>query len=256
MTFDLQVQPFAGIVSEVSQSTPRLLINREVVGPFSSPWKGRRNDVVLKGDIVTGIKRLVKLLEWTEVMDAIVTEESDNWKNKKEAERMASEKEKTELVETNLKMTKPNGPNRTRNFHTVTGNSTQNPTSRLQVLFPGTTAQANEQFEVKKHFNANGTLPGNGVSSPGNTNKTNFKQSLFACNSVARRTPLLPFRYTHRPGAEMSGNFKSIDPSRDLASAGFGLGDGSKDTSDVKFYVESSSDSDSSSSDDSEDSEG
>ena len=61
----LEVYPFAGLVEEVSKSTPRLLINREIVGPFKKKVR-RSNDAVIKGDIVDGVEKLVKALDWTE----------------------------------------------------------------------------------------------------------------------------------------------------------------------------------------------
>jgi len=276
------VQPFAGIVSEASRSTPRLLINREVVGPFASPWGGRRNDVVLKGDIVTGVKRLVKLLDWTDEMLQRVTEANENWKNEKNAEREKREKLKQELKESQAN---GNGAQK-REYHTVA--QTTNKSTPNRTLFPNRSIRTNEKMDIDNLSNLVITtlnnpvkksgkneplsgnapsksgntppLPGNGTSLPGNRpprkdpsakvaspnfNKTVSKESLFACNSVARRVPLLPFRYTHRNDLEQSGNYRTIDPNSDLASAGFGLA-----AAKIKkeFYVESSSDSDSSSS--------
>lgn len=272
--FVLQVQPFAGILSEASQSTPRLLINREVVGPFASPWKGRRNDVTLKGDIVCGVKRLVKLLEWDNEMSQIVTEENENWKNRKQAEMEEKQKAKLELKES----TTPSNGTQSRGYHTVSGKAvTQNSTSK-PTLFPARTIRTNEKMNLEKLSNLGKNVnvstktaaspPGNVISGSGtsfsgredtssspNTNKTTTNESLFRCNSVARREPLLPFRYTHRTSSELPGKYRSIDPKSDLACAGFGLG-GTKDSKKADFYVDSSSDSDSSSSSSSSDSDG
>lgn len=262
------MEPFAGIVSEVSRSTPRLLINREAVGPFASPWKGRRNDVTLKGDVVSGIKRLVKLLEWNDEMFQIVTEGNENWKNKKELE-MKEEEEETESKKNEKPSHKPNGNTTARGFHTLAGNSTQD--SRQSSFLPSTLSQSKRKSDSETLSNSkqnislpsktvprNGpSLPGNGTSLPGNgtslpghrvISNPSAKQTLFTCNSVARRTPLLPFRYTHRPAVETLGNFRTINPKSDLASAGFGR----RESKGAKFYVESSSDSSDSSSSDSE----
>ncbi|EDO47672.1 predicted protein, partial [Nematostella vectensis] len=87
MGTSLEVEPFAGIVNEVSRSTPRVLINRESVGPFLHPWRRRPKDVVLKGDIVSSVKRLAKLLEWTDSMDNIIETADKEWEGKKSAKK-------------------------------------------------------------------------------------------------------------------------------------------------------------------------
>ena len=70
----LEVYPFASLIDEVNRSVPRVLINREVVGPFVKRKK-RPNDVVIKGDIVEGVQRLVKLLGWTESIEFLMKQE-------------------------------------------------------------------------------------------------------------------------------------------------------------------------------------
>ena len=70
----LEVYPFAGLVEEVRKSAPRILINREVVGPFVKRRK-RPNDVVVKGDIVEGVRYLARLLGWTEAIEMLLSQE-------------------------------------------------------------------------------------------------------------------------------------------------------------------------------------
>lgn len=70
----LEVYPFAGLVDEVSRSTPRILINRDIVGPFVRRKK-RPNDVVVKGDIVESVRHLVQLLGWTESIEFLMKKE-------------------------------------------------------------------------------------------------------------------------------------------------------------------------------------
>jgi hypothetical protein len=305
-------------VSEVSRSTPRLLINREVVGPFASPWKGRRNDVVLKGDVITGIKRLVKLLEWSDVMNDIVDEENKKWKSENEQDlelSIRSDADASSITQPTINLsTKPSNGTRendSRNYHTLTGNLNTKPKNEVEKnevekneveknevekneaswnynTFTGNSVlnsttkeslcrrrnlEKEDKIDVNNASNSTRTLrllAGNGTkfSLPGkckvfNQSSTGFdngkdssqlklpgKDSLFSCNSVARRMPLLPFRYTHRTIPEsLSGNFKNIDPSRDLASAGFGMGR-PKSNGSEQCYLSSSSDSDTSSSDD------
>ncbi|XP_064121448.1 NAD-dependent protein deacetylase sirtuin-3-like [Macrobrachium nipponense] len=56
----LEVYPFAGIADAVSRQTPRVLINRELVGSFGT----RANDYMLLGDLTSSVKRLVKSIGW------------------------------------------------------------------------------------------------------------------------------------------------------------------------------------------------
>lgn len=256
-----QVQPFAGIVSEVSRSTPRLLINREVVGPFASPWGGRRNDIVLKGDVITGVKRLVKLLDWTDTMTNIIEKENKKWKSNEEEENPDSSTPSLTAPTAD----KPNGTldNNTRKYHTLAGNledkrinknedfaqNLVSDSTTNRTLFPERNFGKNDRTSTNNSLNNTRTFslltPGNArnLHLPGkdkefnqsssdvnenNSSQLGFrpeKDGLFSCNSVARRRPLLPFRYTHRTLPESSsGNYKCIDPSKDLASAGFGMG--------------------------------
>ena len=67
----LEVEPFASLVYEVGRSVPRTLFNRAAVGPFSSKRK-RPNDVVVKGDITEGIRKIVDALDWTSDIDTLI----------------------------------------------------------------------------------------------------------------------------------------------------------------------------------------
>lgn len=58
----LEVYPFAGIADAVGKFTPRVLINRDVVGSFGT----RIGDVILNGDIVESIWDLAKEIGWSE----------------------------------------------------------------------------------------------------------------------------------------------------------------------------------------------
>ena len=73
----LEVYPFAGLVEEVSKSAPRILINREVVGPFVKRRK-RPNDIVVKGDIVESVRHLARLLGWTEAIEMLLSQEKSS----------------------------------------------------------------------------------------------------------------------------------------------------------------------------------
>ncbi|XP_022362779.1 NAD-dependent protein deacetylase sirtuin-3, mitochondrial isoform X1 [Enhydra lutris kenyoni] len=71
----LEVEPFASLSEAVRSSVPRLLINRDLVGPFA--WRPRGTDVVQLGDVVQGVERLVELLGWTEELQELVQRETD-----------------------------------------------------------------------------------------------------------------------------------------------------------------------------------
>lgn len=69
-----QVEPFASLSEAVQKSVPRLLINRDLVGPFAlSP---RSKDVAQLGDVVHGVERLVDLLGWTQELRDLIQQET------------------------------------------------------------------------------------------------------------------------------------------------------------------------------------
>ncbi|XP_029903811.1 NAD-dependent protein deacetylase sirtuin-3, mitochondrial [Myripristis murdjan] len=71
MGTSLEVEPFASLSGAVRGSVPRLLINRDLVGPFA--WGGsRHNDVVQLGDVVSGVRALVDALGWTQELDTLM----------------------------------------------------------------------------------------------------------------------------------------------------------------------------------------
>ncbi|XP_068230211.1 NAD-dependent protein deacetylase sirtuin-3-like isoform X2 [Palaemon carinicauda] len=55
-----KVYPFAGIADAVKRQTPRVLINRELVGSFGT----RENDYMLLGDLTSSVERLIKAIGW------------------------------------------------------------------------------------------------------------------------------------------------------------------------------------------------
>ncbi|XP_039077474.1 NAD-dependent protein deacetylase sirtuin-3, mitochondrial isoform X2 [Hyaena hyaena] len=71
----LEVEPFASLSEAVRSSVPRLLINRDLVGPFA--WRPRSRDVVQLGDMVHGVERLVELLGWTEELQDLMQQEDE-----------------------------------------------------------------------------------------------------------------------------------------------------------------------------------
>ncbi|XP_072236004.1 NAD-dependent protein deacetylase sirtuin-3, mitochondrial isoform X1 [Leuresthes tenuis] len=70
MGTSLEVEPFASLAGAVRSSVPRLLINRDAVGPFA--WGRRTHDVMQLGDVVSGVRALVDALGWTQELDALM----------------------------------------------------------------------------------------------------------------------------------------------------------------------------------------
>ncbi|XP_015992682.1 NAD-dependent protein deacetylase sirtuin-3, mitochondrial isoform X1 [Rousettus aegyptiacus] len=70
----LQVEPFASLSAAVRNSVPRVLINRDVVGPLA--WCPRSRDVVQLGDLVHSVEKLVELLGWTGEMKDLLQRET------------------------------------------------------------------------------------------------------------------------------------------------------------------------------------
>lgn len=70
MDFALQVEPFASLAGAVRSSVPRLLINRDLVGPFA--WSRRPQDVVQLGDVVSGVQALIDALGWTQDLNDLM----------------------------------------------------------------------------------------------------------------------------------------------------------------------------------------
>lgn len=64
------MEPFSSLAGAVHSSVPRLLINRDLVGPFA--WRRRPQDVVQLGDVVSGVQALVDALGWTQELDALM----------------------------------------------------------------------------------------------------------------------------------------------------------------------------------------
>ncbi|XP_064019577.1 NAD-dependent protein deacetylase sirtuin-3, mitochondrial isoform X2 [Pogoniulus pusillus] len=71
----LEVEPFASLAGAVRSSVPRVLINRDLVGPFARYQ--RHNDVAQLGDVVSGVEKLVELLGWTEEMQTLIQKEKE-----------------------------------------------------------------------------------------------------------------------------------------------------------------------------------
>ena len=199
------MEPFAGIARAVSRDTPRLLINRDLVGPFASISEKRSNDFVLKGDIVEGVRELAKLLEWKEAVEEIASDAEQSWKSNACGGFAASEVESQ--------------PDRPKN------DEGRNPSETRAKA--ASSVENVESPKLRSYHTFTGASPVDVQQSPAGfkvTHPTSRAESLSRPNSVARQVPLLPFRLSLRnDGPSLQGDFKAIDPNKDLASAGIGL---------------------------------
>ncbi|XP_056121742.1 NAD-dependent protein deacetylase sirtuin-3, mitochondrial isoform X1 [Rhinichthys klamathensis goyatoka] len=82
MGTSLEVEPFASLAGAVRGSVSRLLINRDLVGPFS--WGSRHTDVAELGDVVSGVKKLVELLGWKQELETLMNAGGDEASTNKE----------------------------------------------------------------------------------------------------------------------------------------------------------------------------
>ncbi|KAJ3593955.1 hypothetical protein NHX12_006288 [Muraenolepis orangiensis] len=73
MGTSLEVEPFASLAGAARSSVPRLLINRDLVGPFT--WgRLRPTDVAQLGDVVSGVGTLAHAIGWTQELDALMAQ--------------------------------------------------------------------------------------------------------------------------------------------------------------------------------------
>lgn len=71
MGTSLEVEPFANIVKMVRPSVPRLLINRDLVGPFKIQTRNSR-DVAELGDLCDITRKFVNALKWQADMEEVM----------------------------------------------------------------------------------------------------------------------------------------------------------------------------------------
>uniref|UniRef100_A0A803TT98 Sirtuin 3 n=1 Tax=Anolis carolinensis TaxID=28377 RepID=A0A803TT98_ANOCA len=71
----LEVEPFASLAGTVCASVPRVLINRDLVGPFA--YQPQHNDVAELGDVVSGVERVVELLGWKAELQDLMKKEKE-----------------------------------------------------------------------------------------------------------------------------------------------------------------------------------
>ncbi|XP_041367868.1 uncharacterized protein LOC121382349 [Gigantopelta aegis] len=71
MGTSLEVYPFAGIIDNVRWNVPRVLFNRNAVGPFSH--HKRTKDFLAEGDLLETVQKFVNMMEWKDEMAQLIT---------------------------------------------------------------------------------------------------------------------------------------------------------------------------------------
>ena len=88
--YKIQVEPFASLVSLSRFDVPRVLINREVVGPFKHHRK-RPTDVVVTGDLVQCVRSVAEGASWLTELEELCgrsrEEEEEEGRGEREEER-------------------------------------------------------------------------------------------------------------------------------------------------------------------------
>ena len=213
-------------MSAVDRSTPRLLLNREIVGPFLRPWERRSNDIVQQGDIVEGVKKLVNLLGWSDSMDAIINSANEKWKDRITSMN-ANVNEASEELAKSIGKTKEGEQKETveANSNGVNAQSKNGSAPKANGI---TNGSGLSPFGTRTLYSLTNGFTGKGVLYRTNKNALFMRrEGPMRPNAGSQRVPLLPFRYMQRKDLSTQGkskDFKIIDPGKDLASAGFGLG--------------------------------
>ena len=89
------MEPFASLASLSRFDIPRVLMNREVVGPFKHRKK-RSTDVTVTGDLVQGVWSVAKEAGWLAELEELC---GNSWKREKEGKEERGEEDvKSELV--------------------------------------------------------------------------------------------------------------------------------------------------------------
>lgn len=204
------------------------------MGPFSRRWERRSNDVVQQGDLVEGVKKLVSLLGWSEAMEALMNRAEIAWKEHASTVKVNVERASVEIAKSIQKA--KNGVEEQDKSRQVSVEHKRKLSDAQSVN--GSCAKPNgvANGSVLSPFGSR-TLHSltNGSASNGVLYRTD-KSLLFLnregpmrSNVIAQRAPLLPYRNSQQQRNELitegkGEDFKVIDPVRDLASAGFGLG--------------------------------
>nr|XP_054761673.1 NAD-dependent protein deacetylase sirtuin-3-like [Lytechinus pictus] len=144
MGTSLEVYPFAGIVDSVRPFIPRLLINREVVGPFSRPSSSRHNDLAVTGDLVECVQKFARVLGWKKELEDVITQ------NEAKLDQMVTEMESNaepssaETLKNNSNGTDQNAKTNT-SPQRLTGLQREQDTTNIRKIHTQSLSKANSQ---------------------------------------------------------------------------------------------------------------
>ena len=195
MGTSLAVYPFADIVDSTTRTTPRILLNRQIVGSFLFP---RPYDVTMIGDLEINVKEfLTKLDVIDKVMELMKKENAENEKNVKfqtkrplsGATSVTSENDRLKAAETFLEQK--------RKFSTSTQRRQE---SRLapqpKIVFNESTKMMIEKRNDALLFNrrrSKTALPGLPLKPlPSSSSSSSSSETL---NSSLSETELMPFAF-------------------------------------------------------------
>ena len=88
------MEPFASLASLPRFDVPRVLMNREVVGPFKHRKK-RSTDITVTGDLVQGVWRVAEEASWLAELEELC---GSSWKKEEGKEERGGEDVKGELA--------------------------------------------------------------------------------------------------------------------------------------------------------------
>ena len=237
------MQPFAGIANEVKRKTPRVLINKDIVGPFARSWQRRPNDVILKGDVVDRLTDLIKLLGWEEMAKTLLDTSNKEWDKRQNASAASTSENSSDEIKS-LKNESPKEKGCTskngghKSFHTLAGMQVKRRAHASKYAVKNEVAHASNYVASSYEGNTSTTpLPSsfqktemlNCSHSHSSSNKFKGMLTLPKCSSnspsISRKFTLLPFVHRQANQSEKIdlNNYRSIDPYKDLASAGFRL---------------------------------
>ena len=70
-----KVEPFASIINECPTNVPRILMNKNLVGPFRMRSSYRKRDLSILGDLSVSIEMLTSRLGWENELNQLTVKE-------------------------------------------------------------------------------------------------------------------------------------------------------------------------------------
>jgi NAD-dependent deacetylase sirtuin 3 len=71
----LEVEPFASIINECPINVPRILMNKNLVGPFRLKSSYRKRDLTILGDLTNTIETIASKIGWENELNQLCIRE-------------------------------------------------------------------------------------------------------------------------------------------------------------------------------------